>query len=250
MPTTGEIYSLTGTRLSTDVKDKFGDTGNVQITDAMILRWINNGVRSIVAQNPFLKMTAQTNLIAGQNVYSLGESFTTARVMQWDSITVQGRPLQFLPWAEFQKIIAGTPAAEAEGRPTIASDFGGTLTLWPVPNETIANGLVLYFSAYPAEMADIAATLPLPDRFYNALLDYVHAQALELDDNFEAAQAKYAQHEVHVQRQFNREDRIATAFYPTMVMDPDDEFVAPYITGGVSVEYTVGSGYGEGCYGS
>lgn len=226
MATTGELYTLTGARLAQDVEDKFGDTGSVQIDRTMILRWINNGVRSIVAQNPFLKMTAQTNLVAGQNVYSLGESFISARVMQYDSITANGRPLHILPFPEFQKVISGAAIGDATGVPTVATDYGGTITLWPVPTETVANGLVLYFSAYPVEMTDITATLPLPDRFYNALLDYVHAQALELDDNFEAAQAKYAQHEVHLQRQFNREDRIGTAFYPTMVLDPDDGLTA------------------------
>lgn len=231
MAATGEIYSLTGMRLAQDVEDKFGDTGAVQIDRTMILRWINNGVRSIVAQNPFLKATAQTNLLAGQNVYTLGDNFTTARVMQYDSITVSGKPLTLLPWAEFQKIINGTSSQEATGTPTVASDFGGTLTLWPVPNATITNGLTLYFSAYPAEMTDITATLPLPDRFYNALLDYVHAQGLELDDDHEAAQAKYAQHEAHLQRQFGREDRLGTAFYPTMVMDPDDDLSLGAYTG-------------------
>jgi MoxR-like ATPase len=55
-----------------------------------------------------------------------------------------------------------------------------------------------------------------------ALLDYVHAQALELNENFEGAQMKLGQHEVHLQRQFEMENRSPRNFYPSITYDPDD----------------------------
>lgn len=221
-----EIYTYTGSRLASDVKDKFGDTGAVQITDTMILRWINNGVQAIVAQTPFLKGTAQTNVVAGQSVYVLGSIAT--RVQQFDAIAYNGKPLKFVPWSEFLGYVNGA-SADVEGTPEFASEYGGSITIWPKPAEDLANGLTVYFVQYPEQMTDITDTLPVPDRYYNALLDWVHAQALELEDNFQGAQAKLSQHEVHMQRQFERENRSPTDFYPTITGDPDDQMRGPWL---------------------
>lgn len=215
-----EVTTLTGLRLATEVKNKFGDTGAVQITNDMILSWINNGVRAIVAQAPYLRSTAVSSLIAGQSVYALGTAFPAARIMQYDAVVANGRKLKFMPFAEYQTLM--DERLDTPGQPTIATEYGGTLTLWPTPEATVSGGLVLYFSAYPEEMTELEALLPVPDRFYNALLDFVHAQALELDDEFEAAQSKLSQHEVHLQRQFERENRSPTDWYPAISMDPDD----------------------------
>ncbi len=217
-----EVYTYTGTRLAADVKDKFGDTGAVQITDSMILRWINNGIQAIVAQTPFLKASAQTNVVAGTSTYSLGS--IAQRVQQFDTVSFDGNPLKFVPWSEFQTHVHGGTAL-VEGIPEFASEYGGTITIWPKPAESITNGLTVYFVQYPEQMTDLTDTLPVPDRFYNALLDWVHAQALELEDNFQGAQVKLSQHEVHMQRQFERENRSPTEFYPTITADPDDQIV-------------------------
>lgn len=217
-----ELYTYTGSRVAVDVKDKFGDTGSVQITDAMILRWINNGIRAIVAQTPFLRLTAQANVLAGQSVYSLAAPFGNPRIAQFDSIAYNGAPLKSVPFPEWQRLITGGTSPEAEGVPEFYTYYGDSVTIWPAPVDTVANGLTLYYAAYPADLADIADPLTVPDRFYNALLDYVHAQALELNENFEGAQLKLGQHEVHLQRQFEMENRSPRNFYPSITYDPDD----------------------------
>ena len=44
-----EQYTYSGERVAQEVLDKAGDVGNAQITRAMLLVWINNGIRSIWA---------------------------------------------------------------------------------------------------------------------------------------------------------------------------------------------------------
>lgn len=219
-----ETFTYDGNRLAQEVYDRFGDVGAVQINSTMILRWINDGVRSIVQQNPFLKRTATTHVVAGQSVYSFETAFPSARIVQFDLVSVKGTPLEFVNFTDFQRrIMAPQDVPTPVGTPTTATSYGGALTLWPTPGETIANGLTIYFAAYPDDMTDLAEKLPVPDRFYNALRDYVFAQALELDDNFEAAAAKMVQHEQGLQREFGREDKSPTDFYPVS-RDPDVEY--------------------------
>lgn len=217
-----ETYSYTGDRIATEVENKFGDSGNVQITRAMILVWINNGIRAIASENPFLQGVATANLIQGVSAYEL----TGQRVANFHTFMVGGKPITLIPFSEFQALIAKADLSESTGTPTTGTIWGGTLTLWPVPDTTTAAGLVCYFYENPADLATITDPLTLPDRFYNALNDYVLAQALELDENFDAAQVKLKHSKEASQRQFEREHGSPSDFYPAMVMDPyDDDLV-------------------------
>lgn len=214
-----EIYTRTGRQVASAVKDKFGDIGAVQIDDTMILRWINQGIDSIVSTNPFLKRQAQTALLAGQGVYSLATAFPGLRIMQYDMVLCDGRKLEHIPFAKFQEVVGDTDghSGVTEGRPAYFTEYGGSLTLWPTPSETVANGLTLYFAAYPDEVTTLdTEPLTVPDRFFGSLVDYVHAQALELDEDYEASQIKLQHHELGMQRQLERENISPTDFYPTV----------------------------------
>lgn len=243
-----EQYSYTGERVATEVLDKSGDAGNAQITRAMLLVWINNGIRSISAQHGFLEGAASTNLLAGIGTYDMATLFAAQRVQSYAAITVSGRPLKLITFGEYTALLAANERTDDTGTPQVGMVRGTMLTVWPVPDTTVAAGLTLYYSALPEDLTDLADTLTLPDRFYNALVDYVTAQALELDENFEAAQVKMAQHEAGVRREFEREHISPTDFYPTITWDPEDDDRAmpgpsPRMT------FTTGGGYGSGGYG-
>lgn len=216
-----ETFTYKGQRIADEVFDRFGDVGAVQINTSMMLRWINDGVRAVVAQNPFLKSTATTHLVAGQSVYSFATAFPSAKVVQFDTIVVLGTPIEFLPFADFRRRITAPDGVPSPGgRPTIGTVYGDALTLWPTPSTSEPNGITIYFSAYPDDITDLNSLLPVPDRFYNALRDYVFAQALELDNNFEAAAAKMHQHQQGLEREYLREERSPAEFYPVS-RDPD-----------------------------
>ena len=244
-----ETYSYTGDRLAREVEDKFGDTGNAQITRTMILSWINNGIRQISAQHDVLEGFASTNLLAGVAVYDLAALFAAQRIKSFESIVVAGRPVKMVPFSEYMGLITANDLTGATGTPSTGTVRGSALTLWPTPTETVAAGITLYYSAMPVDLAAITDAITLPDRFYNALTDYVVAQALELDENFEAAQIKMGQHDQALQREFTR-NQSPTDFYTTITMDPyDDE---GYIGGGTvnGGNTIVQGGYGSGGYGA
>lgn len=215
-----ETFTYTGAKLAAEVKAQFGDTGNVQITDALILNWINNGQRQISASNPWNEKVFVTNLLADQATYDLNALMSSARLQSYSSIIVDNEPIEVLPWAEYlNRISTQDQPSTANRTPLFASEYGGSLTIWPTPVESVVSGLTIYYIAWPADLAAIGDTLKIPDRFYNALSRYVLSQALELDENFEAAQIVLAQHTEAVSQELQRDKMNPTDYYPAITYD-------------------------------
>jgi hypothetical protein len=229
-----ESYSYTGQRIADDVTQKFGDVGGVQITSDMILRWINDGQRDIIKDSPFNQQTAAADIVAGQANYPYS-SFLNARILQFDSIVVNGTPCKVIPYQEFQQrmLVPGYQPATADMsmQQVFATTYGGNIILWPTPSASIAGGLVLNYIAYPADLTTLDTLLSVPDRFYNALQSYVFGQALMLDENWDAAKAVLGQSAQDKQRELERENRSPNDFYPTVT---DTESVAYYQSPGLA----------------
>jgi len=218
------------------VEQKFGDSGNVQITRAMQLGWINNGIRAIAQQSPFLEGIASQSLLSGINTYDL-TLITGKKMASIIQIVVNGKAVDLISFPQYQAEILnsqdysnGVAQGVATGRPVIGTIFADQLMIWPTPQLTIASGLQVFYNAYPADLVAITDKITVPDRYYNALFDYVMAQALELDENFQASQIKMAHFQGGVQREYNREHSTPSDFYSGMVMDPYDDDL-PYNPG-------------------
>lgn len=210
-----EMFTYTGTQIALEVKRQFGDTGNVQITDDHILQWINNGQRSIAATNPFLEKLFTTNLLAGQATYDLNALMAGERVQSYSSVRAGGRKLKFVPWQKFNELDSDDPITSSDGS-EVFTEYASVLTLSPTPSESVVNGLNVYYLGWPADLVTIGANLTIPDRFYNALMQYVFARALELDENFDAAAQQLAQHTAALAVEAGRDTMNPTDFYPTI----------------------------------
>ncbi len=228
-------YTHTARQVATEVRAKFGDSTGIRLTDPMLLNWINMAQRAIAQQNPFLERTAKCDLIQNQKAYEFQAYFPDVRVQRWDMVTVDGQPVEIVSFPEFQRRVTSANVGAQTGKPTTVTEYGGTLTFWPTPTESIPEGVVLYFIQYPADVTSLAETpgpgtlLTVPDRFYNAVLDYVHTQALEYDDNFEAAAQKRGDFDTQMMREQQRETESPRDFYPTTTDLDDDIFGAPTV---------------------
>lgn len=215
-----ELYSYTAQQVATEVQGKFGDIGAVQFNNAALLTWINNGQRKIADAAPFLEDSASAGTIAGQSLYDLSVLFSTARLQSINSITVNGFTVDIVPFSRFQALL---PNITATGTAAIGTMWGNVLTLYPIPNKTVANSIVVYFNRYPADCATITAPLTVPDRLYNALVEYVYAQALLLDENFAAAEQLLTHHETELRTQMLHGKSSPTEFYTGVTLDPYDD---------------------------
>lgn len=188
----------------TDVRRAFGDEDSVQITDGDIIRWINAGQREIVANNPILKAKATVTTTAGTGIYS-----KPADVYQLESIKYDTGFVQPIGFEEAQARFG--PLTEDKGAPIYWYAWQDDIYLYPIPDE--AKTLTVYYTKSPTAVTVSSDLLSIPDKYFNALVEYVKMQAYELDEDWNAQQAKTQKFEFHMQKLSGEETTIRGAFH-------------------------------------
>lgn len=220
-----ETFTYTTFDIYERVRTLFGDTSGAQITDQMVLRWINDGQQEIVNNNPILKDTKYTNVVAGQSEYGFPED----SVQYIEAVYVDGRPIRHMtPQAFRDYILDDDPNRSAEAKyPDVWYERAGVITFYPTPDTSFENGLKLEFVKQPAKKVLISTSevLSVPDRFINELTNYVMQQALELDENYTGAELKRNQFREGLDRQSMKENQVQIAHYPQVMPDPEDYYV-------------------------
>jgi hypothetical protein len=220
-----ETFTRTTQDVAERVKVSFGDTSGSQITDTMILRWINDGQQEIVNNNAILKDTRFASIVAGQADYS----FPSDRVQYIEALYVDGRPVRNATPQEFREfILKEDPNLIAKADiPNLWQERAGIITFYPTPQKDFENGLKMEFVKQPLPVTAISTStiLSIPDRYMNELVSYVMANALELDENYNAAELKRGQFREGLDRQYLRENTSQISKYPQVMADPDDYLV-------------------------
>ena len=215
-----EEFTLTGTDVADRVRAQFGDVSGAQLADSAILRWINDGQREIVNSNPILRATKLSDIVAGQQDYT----FPGDKVLAIEAIYVSGYPVKNVsPQAAREYIISIDPTAllNAE-RPEVWYERAGVITFYPVPNKSIINGLKMEYVKVPANITTFASVLTVPDRYFNELVNYVISQALEMDENYDAASYKNRQFRDGLDRLNLKENLSQTDLYQSILPDALD----------------------------
>lgn len=219
-----ETFTKTTVDVSDRVRTTFGDTSGAQVTDAMMIRWINDGQQEIINNNPVLKGTKYSDYIAEQTEYT----FPTDAVQFIEAVYVDGRPIRNLTPQEYREyVLQMDPEVKiVSDYPAVWYERNGVITFYPKATKTYTNGLKLEYVKTPASINAISSStyLTIPDRYLNHLVDYVLAQALELDENYSAAQYKQAQFRDGLDRLSNKENVSQIDMYPSVMMDPEDYY--------------------------
>jgi hypothetical protein len=220
-----ETFTRTTQDVADRVKVSFGDTSGSQITDTMILRWINDGQQEIVNNNAILKDTRFASIVAGQADYS----FPSDRVQYIEALYIDGRPVRNVSPQEFREfILREDPNLIAKADvPLLWQERAGIITFYPTPQKDFENGLKMEYVKQPTPVTAISSStiLSIPDRYMNELVSYVMANALELDENYNAAELKRGQFREGLDRQYLRENTSQISKYPQVMADPDDYLV-------------------------
>lgn len=215
-----EEFSYTGNDVAFRVRSSFGDFSGAQLSDAAILSWVNDGQREIVNSNTLLRAVKYANIVAGQQDYSFPED----KVLAIEAVYVNGYPIENVsPQAAREYILKLDPELTlGSDKPEIWYERAGIITFYPVPNESKTNGLKLEYVKVPTSLTTLNSTLSIPDRYFNELTSYVISQALEADENYDAAAYKLRQFREGLDR-LNLKDNVSQIdLYPQMLPDPDD----------------------------
>jgi hypothetical protein len=215
-----EEFSYTGDDVAFRVRSSFGDFSGAQLGDAAILSWINDGQREIVNSNTLLRATKYANIVANQQDYT----FPNDKVLAIEAVYIDGYPIQNVsPQAAREYILKLDPTLMLEAtRPEVWYERAGVITFYPTPKQSITNGLKLEYLKYPVSLTTLSGMLGIPDRYFNELVTYVIAQALEADENYDAASYKFRQFRDGLDR-LNLKDNLSQVdLYQSILPDPDD----------------------------
>ena len=199
--------------LALDVKRVFGDESGVQLDNADIQRWANAAQMEIVTNNKAIKAKSTLITTPGLSKYL----FPDVNIQQIESLHYDNAPIPNVPFAQAEtQIITADPSQAESGAPMLWYEWDGEMTLWPVPND--ARSLTLYYTAYPEELTGISdELLSVPDKFYNAVVDYVLMKCYEMDEAFDASQLAEQRFRSAIDSQMEDERQAAHMTYPVII---------------------------------
>jgi hypothetical protein len=204
--------------VSTYVMRQFGDESGVQINDADILRWVNSAQAEIANSNDVLKRTGTLALSADVYSYPLGDSMSIESI---NSVRVNGVAIEYMNFNEFEIYINNEdPNRIGRGRPLTWTEWGGKMVLYPIPDT--AYTMEVFFLGAPEVLGSMTDVLTLPDKYFQRIVDYVIAQAYELDENFAAHASKMENLDNKLVGMSLQENKGAVATYPVMTILPED----------------------------
>ena len=209
--------ALTVQDFITRVSRQFGDEAQAQVTTDDITNWINDAVREIVAQNNLLQKQASANTVVGQSQYSLPDDVLRFRRVAYNGISL--RPITI---EEADELIPDHSETTAQGLPTGTSThywiFAGQINLYPTPDQSVTNGLILYYTKLPTPVVATTDIPETPAEYDNRILEFCLGQAFELDMNTTMMQVKNTQFQQGVDRLKGNSEWENQEFYPNVTM--------------------------------
>lgn len=201
--------------IATRVKRQFGDESGVQITDADIIRWINDAQREIVAENGLLQTFATTSIIASQQEYVRPPDILSLR-----SIHLDGRKLTALSPQEAEEYLGSNTTPT--GSPTTFWIWANKIFLYPTPTTAGTDNLRIFYSRMPQAVDDLADTPEIGIEHHGHIVEYCLLQAYEMDENWTAVEQKKRQFDEGLKELKGREDWSSRDFYPSITSLPED----------------------------
>lgn len=187
------------------VKRKFGDESGVQLEDTDLIMWVNDATRTIATENKVLRARATTPINAGQSEYTL--TALSQPVYQIDSLLIDGARVPNMATAQAEDFITeNDPESTEEGFPSFWYEWAGVVTFWPKPN--VAGTLTVRYIAYPAAVALTTDLLPVPDSYFQDVVNYVLKSAYEMDENEGMMRAKAEEFQTSLDKR-GEEQRVA-----------------------------------------
>jgi len=210
----------------TRLRRTFGDESSVQVTDADIVRWVNDGQREVVMQNPsLLEKITTANIVAAQDQYTYPTDMRQLRSLSYKStssptyIKMQGMSLQ-----EFDQYMDGWDG-DLYGRsdPLVYCTFANLINVFPTPQSNATAGLKLYYFRQPVDLVNDSDIIDLPVGYHSAIVEYCLKMAYELDEDWTSVGNKAQEFNAAVSGQRNQEKDNSEDSYKRITVMREDE---------------------------
>lgn len=201
----------------TRVLRQFGDESSVQIEEADIIRYINDGIREIVTNNDIGQTTSTIDSEIDVAEYSVPSNLMAMRTLFYDNSR-----LQFLSQAEFDEYInSSDPKQLQRGTPIIWTKWAAQFTLYPKPDSVKI--IKLQYLRKPTEVSLATDALPVASEYYNRVVEYCLKQAYQTDEDWDAASQMDGQFQDGLTR-LKQQETFADSnqYYPSITTLPDD----------------------------
>lgn len=204
--------------IATRVRKQFGDDAGVVITDADIIRWVNDAQLEIVGKVDVLQGSATAGTIANTADYTFPTTYNRVHSIKW-----RGSRLRELNLQQAEELVPNKDNASTypTGNPQYYWIWGNVFTLYPAPATTEAGALRIFYIRNPVAVTAVGDTPELHTKYHPRLVEYCMAQAAELDENDQRYATKINQFQQGVAAESGRER--TTQYYPFITDIADRE---------------------------
>ena len=203
----------------TDVLTIFGDENQVQVTEADIIRWINDAQLQVVNKTECLikDESPATPLVAGTARYAIPADF-----LKFKRVVVDGRTLDPAPAALLDHVskLRHSSTNGETGSPRFYYREGGYVYLYPTPD--YAYSYVLTYVNRPTAITAGSDSLTIREEYCATVKKLCLARAYELDDQFDQATKKEKEFEREVDEDIADEKNANADSYPSVRPVGDD----------------------------
>lgn len=219
------MAGLTVSDIFTRVKDLFGDQNGTQITEAMVIRWINDAQREAAMQHDnMLPAESFVDVVQGTAEYALPSGLIALRHVQYKVDSSYYR-LQYMTTQQMAEYIDNyyDGSEYGEGVPTVwTREKEGYIRIFPNPNLSTTSGIRFLYSRYPTSVTTSASDIDLPEYYDSYVEHFCMMKAYELDENWEAADRKAQIIQNTLDFNNNRESYFGKGTYPTITTQWED----------------------------
>lgn len=200
----------------TRVQRQFGDEASVQLSEADIIRYINDACREISFQNDLTQATATMNSVIGTSSYNFPSDLMSIRTIYYDSLK-----LDAYAKTDYDNYVNEVdPLETVSGTPVLFTRWANTFILYPKP-DSVKQLKLLYLQA-PVAVDDTSDTIPLPDLYFSRVVEYCLQQAYQTDEDWEAAGQMSGQFADGLAKLKEHEQVATTEYYTAITVLPDD----------------------------
>lgn len=200
--------------IATRVRNQFNDDAGIQLSDAHIIRWVNDAMREIALNNSLMEIKATTTAIADETDYGIPTNLLALHTIRYDGIKLKKLSLQ-----EADELIS--PGVEvASGTPQYFYKEASNFVLHPAPDNSTSVITMLY-TRQPTEVTLVGDEPEIPVEYHNRIVEYCIAQAAEMDGDPQLAAMKMQQFEGKV-AQAKQQAEEYSDFYPSITVSGRD----------------------------